>query len=120
MCPGGIDAVMSYVYGGKKKAVASFAPAVYNALDRGDEIARKILERNMQVAAHIAETARASFSEMERVPLVISGGLAEREATMSFFRAALVNPDKFDIKLLDRAPVYGALELAMKIKESEK
>lgn len=116
---GGIDAIMSYIYADKKKAVASFAPAVYKALERGDGTARRILERNMRVAAEIVAAARRSFPDGAVVPLVISGGLTERAETLDYFRAALENPSEFDIKLLDRAPVYGALELAMKIKESE-
>ena len=117
---GGIDAIMSYIYNEKKKAVASFAPAVYKALERGDETAKRILERNMKVAANVAETARKSFPDKKVVSLVISGGLTDRPETLTYFRAALKNPDEFDIKILDRAPVYGALELAMKIKEGEK
>ena len=114
---GGIDAIMSYIYSEKKKAVASFAPAVYKALERGDETAHRILERNMKVAARVAETARKSFESGKAIPIVISGGLTERAETLSYFRAALKNPDEFNIKLLDRAPVYGALELAMKIRQ---
>ena len=120
LCEGGIDAVMSYIYSEKKKAVASFAPAVYKALERGDETARRILERNMKAAAKVAEAARKHFPDRKAVPLVVSGGLTERAETLAYFCAALKNPDEFDIKILDRAPVYGALELAMKIKESEK
>ncbi len=117
---GGTDAIMSYIYSEKKKAVASFAPAIYKALERGDETAKRILERNMKVAANVAETARKSFPDKKVVPLVISGGLTDNPETLAYFRAALKDPDEFDIKILDRAPVYGALELAMKIKESER
>ena len=104
----------------RSKAVASFAPAIYKALERGDETAKRILERNMKVAANVAETARKRFPDKKVVPLVISGGLTENPETLAYFRAALKDPDEFDIKILDRAPVYGALELAMKIKESER
>ena len=112
---GGATAIMRYIYEEKKKAIASFAPAVYAALTRGDAVARGILERNMRYAAHIAETAGARFPEGEKIHLVLAGGLTEREETLSAFRAAISNPDRFEISLLDREPVYGALEMAINI-----
>ena len=112
---GGATEIMKYIYSEGKRAVASFAPAIYTAMERGDKIAREILERNMRFAAKIAETARKRFPEGTRVPLVIAGGLTEREITMNAFRAALSEPDAFEISILDREPVYGALEMAMSL-----
>ena len=112
---GGATEIMKYIYSEGKRAVASFAPAVYAAIERGDVVAREILNRNMRFAAKIAETARSKFLERGRIPLVVAGGLTEREMTMNAFREALSESDGFEISILDREPVYGALEMAMSL-----
>ncbi len=113
---GDATAIMTYVYGEGKRAVASFAPAVFAAAERRDALAIAIIERNMREAAEIAEAALARFPKGERVPLVLAGGLTSRAITLKLFREALTNPDAFDLKVLDREPVMGALELAMSLK----
>ena len=63
MYPGGIHKIMEYIYRDGKKAVASFAPTVFAALEKGDEIAEAILKRNLKNAVHIIETAACEFHE---------------------------------------------------------
>ena len=116
---GGEPEIMGYIYSEKKRAVASFAPAVYAAIERGDETARKILLRNMKEAARIADAALARFPRGSRVPLVLAGGLTSHGITIDYLRDSLSEPDRFDMKIMDREPVFGALELAKKIKRNE-
>lgn len=116
---GDATAIMTRIYGEGKRAVASFAPAVFAAAERRDALAISILERNMREAAEIAEAARARFPKHGRVPLVLAGGLTSHRIALELFREALTDSDAFEISVLDREPVYGALKMAMSLKKGD-
>ena len=118
MVEGGATGIMSFVYSGGKRAVASLAPAVFSALARGDETARCIFERNMREAAAVAEAAASRFPTGERVPLVLAGGLTAREITVTTLKS-LLDESRFELIIPEREPIYGALSLAMKIEVKE-
>ena len=109
---------MAYIYHDGKKAVASFAPAIFAALEKGDEIAREILERNIKEAVHIIETAAGGFPE-GKIPVILAGGLTKQPRVLESINALLQNPDRFDIQILNSAPVNGAVMLARELMEEE-
>ena len=65
----------------------------------------------MRVAADLIERAARMFS-VGRIPVVLAGGLSGIEEIVALLRASLTSPEKFDIRVLDCAPVTGALMLA--------
>ena len=115
MYPGGIHKLMQFIYRDGKKAVASFAPAVFAALDKGDEVAAEILERNIKEAVHIIETAVDRFSE-EKIQVILAGGLTNQPRVLQGIKDLIQKPDRFYFKILTTAPVNGAVMLARKLK----
>ena len=117
--PSDTQQLMSYLYRDGKKAIASFAPAVFAALEREDATAKRILERNMKVAAHIVETAAREFTE-KRIPVILAGGLTNQTCVLECLKNNLSNPERFEIRKLQIAPVEGAVILARElVKEKE-
>lgn len=119
MYPEGMQKLIEYIYSGGKKTVASFAPAIFSALGKNDDTAKKILKQNMNTAAHIIETAAYEFNE-KRIPVILAGGLTNQRCVIECLKISLKNPEQFDIKVLDCAPVCGAILLAQQLaKRSE-
>ncbi len=111
---GGERALIEYVYSSPKRALASFAPAVLAAKQRGDRVATEILERNMRVAARLIERAADTFGA-ERIPVVLAGGLTGERDVVECLCASFARPAQFDVEVLDCAPVTGALMLAKRL-----
>ena len=114
---GGAQKLMAYIYSGGKKTVASFAPVVFSAAEKNDAVAIAILQRNMKEAAHIVETASKNFSG-DKVKVVVAGGLTNCPVVIEYLKKYLKNPQRYDIQILDKEPVYGALMLAKGVKEN--
>jgi len=119
MYPGGTQKLVGHIYSGGKKTVASFAPVVFSAMEKGDRIAEDILKRNMEEAAHIVETAARDFKE-EKVTVIIAGGLTNQPSVIKYLKSSLKDSERFDIKTLDCAQVKGALTLAMELVKERK
>ena len=117
--PGGAQRLMNYIYSGGKKAVASFAPAVIAALEKGDKIADQILRRNMSEAAHFIKTAAQRFTA-GKIPVVLTGGLTKQPCVIKYLKNALQDCRGYDIRILERAPVYGAVMLAQQLTNGKK
>ena len=49
--PGGVQKLIRYIYSGGKRAVASFAPAVFEAFEKGDKLDGEIIKRNTDAIA---------------------------------------------------------------------
>lgn len=113
--PGGTHKLMEYIYRDGKKAVASFAPAVFAALDKGDEVAEKILERNIKEAVHIIETAAGEFPE-GKISVVLAGGLTNQPRVLEGIKAFLQEPERFEFQILTTEPVNGAVMLARELR----
>lgn len=113
---GGPQKLIGYIYSGGKKAVASFAPAVFSALEKGDKIAEKILKSNTDEVVKFIEVAYKTFGE-GKIPVVLAGGLTSQKSVIDNIKNSLVNVDRYDIKTLDKAPVYGAVSIAKKLKK---
>ena len=109
---------MGYIYDIGKKAVASFAPAVFRALEKGDKLAEVILKRNLDEVVNLIKTAGESF-ENTRIPIVLAGGLASQNIVIDYLKNALSEDKRFELKVLDKSPVHGAVKLALNLKENE-
>lgn len=116
MYPGGAQNLMGYIYEGGKKAIASFAPTVFSAMEKGDKIAADILRRNMQAAAHIVETAAKEF-DADVIPVILAGGVTKQESAVAMLKESLQNLRRFTMETLSGEPVDGALLLAQQLKK---
>ncbi len=115
--PEGGQKLIEHIYKGGKKEVASFAIAVFRALEKGDKVAEEILNRNMKEAARVLETAAQVFGE-EKINVVVAGGLTNQPIVLKTLKLFLKNPDRYDIRILNEKPVMGALILAKGVKEN--
>ena len=116
--PGGAQKIIEFIYSGGKKAVASFAPAVFAAIENDDAVARKILAQNVKAISHIIETAAKRFSD-ETIPVVLVGGLTNQPIVLDSIRATIQSPERFDFRILDCKPVDGAILLARELADKE-
>ena len=115
--PGGPQKLIGYIYNIGKKAVASFAPAVFEAVKKGDKAAEEILKRNMQWAAHIVETAAKKLDGDKKIPVILAGGLTKQKLVVDLLKESLDDTEKYEISILSTDPVYGAVKLAQQLKE---
>ncbi|MBQ7604548.1 MAG: XRE family transcriptional regulator [Clostridia bacterium] len=105
--------LLNDVYQNGKKVIASFAEVVYEQAEAGDAVACGILEKNMKEVARVIRSAAGFFSEkLEKIPVVIAGGLTEQSLTMKYLTDALGDTSRFDIKILEQQPVEGAVLIA--------
>lgn len=112
------NVLLDDVYANGKKFIASFAPFVFDAAEKGDPNAQGIVRRNMKYAARIVETAAAKLPPREDgspIPVVITGGLCERREIIEELQTALDRPERFTIRILDAQPVVGAVMAAKKL-----
>lgn len=117
--PGGHTKIMEYIYKHGKKAVASFAPAVFTSAEQGDNIAQKIINKNVEFIAKLIATASKEFYE-DKVNIVIAGGLTKQKIIIDYLKNILPNCNKYKIRILDTEPVYGALKPAQQLMEDNK
>ena len=96
-------------YRGKRALIASFAPAVFAAVRMGDEVARGILERNMEgLALHINHAACYFDGAYD---VVITGGVFQNaEALDALLRHTA---PQARITVYDRMPAFGAVRRAL-------
>lgn len=106
--------LLSRIYEEGKKFVASFASYVCTAAKSGDSTALDIIDRNMENAATFV-LANARKLAKKHIPLVLAGGLTSDELTVAALRRALGSEFDFDIKILDCAPVIGAVAISKKL-----
>ncbi len=104
------------IYDEGKKFIASFSGYVYEAAQKGDDVANEIIMLNMKNAAFFV-LANAEKLALKKIPLVLAGGLTKEPLTLEYLCKALGSTYDFDIRILDREPVYGAVALAKKIYE---
>ena len=115
-CPEGEQALLSNVYGGGKKYIASFADLIFEALEAEDPLAEEILARNMKVAAQVIEAAGRRFPEKEcQIPVVLAGGLTNQPIVLTYLQKSLQDPERFRLQILQAEPVYGAVSMARKM-----
>lgn len=110
-----VSGSLDYFYSCGKAAIASFAPIVFEAYDKGDAVARQIL---CDVTEQIALLLSAAYKRIKSdfIEVVAVGGLTNRmDALYPFIKKHLEKlslPCEFDIKVYNGSAVYGALLLA--------
>ena len=114
--PEGEQALLTEIYQGGKKFVASFASLVFDAIAQGDPLAEEILRRNMDAAAETVRVLGRRFPERcYPIPVVLAGGLTNQPLVLSALQEALGNDEKFSLQILKTEPVHGAVSLAYKL-----
>ncbi len=106
------------LYAGGKKKIASYAPVVYRAAERGDAVAEGIVRRNMAEAARVIEAAAKDMRDPV-IPVVLAGGLTKEPTCIPYLNEALHEPHRFSISALSCEPVFGALDLAERLMQEE-
>lgn len=104
---------LSVFYDGGKKQVASYAPLVFEAYDRGDATAARILQKNMKCVAKSLCDAKNKMQATRAIQVVLAGGLTARaDVLIPMIREQLQDGAAYDIRVLQQPPVTGALWLA--------
>jgi len=112
---------ISKIYIGGKREIASFAPLVFEAYEKGDEVANEILENNFKQIATLVEDASRFFTNEEKINVVFVGGLAKKsDIVLPIIRKHFTNNERFDLSVYTKPTVNGALVLARNPKEVEK
>ncbi|MBQ7983373.1 MAG: XRE family transcriptional regulator [Clostridia bacterium] len=112
--------LLSRLYEGGKKRIASYATLVFEEAEKGDAAACAILRRNMGEAARIIRAALARFPETARdIPVVLAGGMTEQPLLLSYLREALGEECRGRLELLRVPPVDGALMKARTLWQEE-
>ena len=103
------DAIPS-IYAGGKRFIASFAPLVFRAAEKGDAVAERILKENAAYLRELVETAH-SLLENKSAPVVITGGLArQRQILEPLIREGLSK--EIDLRFMEEEMVKGAVDCA--------
>jgi len=114
--PEGEQALLTEIYRGGKKFIASFASLVFDALEQGDPLAEEILRRNMDAAAQVIQVLGRHFPERcYPIPVVLAGGLTNQPLVPTFLQDTLGEAERFSLQILKTEPVYGAVSLAYKL-----
>ncbi len=111
--------LLGKLYAGGKKLIATFAPYIYQAIEKNDTVAASILARNMACAAKIIQAAALVFPQ-SRIPVVLAGGLTGQDRTIEGLKSALHNDERYDIHVLSCEPLLGAVQLAKELFEQRK
>ncbi len=102
------------VYSRDKSFVASFAPLVLRVAERGDVVAKEILQSNMEELARLLASNLRQLPQEGEYRAVLAGGLTRRaELLFPLLYDALarygVARRRLTLCVLDTVPVYGAL-----------
>lgn len=94
-----------------KKYIASFAPLVFEAYQKGDIYACAILEQNFEYLAGLINRACEIYGG--EIPVCMAGGIGKQEITKKIIKKYLL----FDTEIttLNNEPVYGAVAKAKEI-----
>lgn len=93
---------------GGRKHIASFAECVYEACEKGDMAAAKIIESNMAHTAGLINRASDSFDGDFEVK--IAGSVGKNNISLKYLKREIV--PQAHLSVLDIEPVYGALARA--------
>lgn len=105
--------LISKIYESGKRKIASFAPTVCAAVDKGDAVARAILSRRLGETAELITSALGVFGSP--APTVLAGGLtARRDLVLPILCDMLPSEIAENLSVIDRNPIEGALYLARK------
>lgn len=96
------------IYSGGAAYIASFAPAVFDAFEKGDREAKKIIDINTAEAAKIIRTA-CEFSNGKEA--VICGGLCRKQDILKPYLIEHLGKE-YSLTFSDEPPINGAVFLA--------
>ena len=65
------------------------------------------------------ETAAKGFGD-GKIPVVLAGGITSRKCVVDNIKKSLTNVQRYEIRPLDKEPVYGAVNLAFELKKEVK
>ncbi len=108
-----LDAIADLYKGGKRE-LASFAPAVFEAADMGDEVAKGILDRNSMVIAELINRAKTISGEKEIRAVIVGGLMSRKDLLVPMIKKYL--DDGITLGVYTDPPVYGAVTLAKAFK----
>lgn len=114
--------LLTKLYDGGKKYIASFAPLVFECAEKyGDSVASQIIEHNMEfIAKLISNVSKDFIDEMEKVPVVIAGGLTIQPRLTEYIYKLLDEPEKINLRILEKEPVEGAVKKAQQLYQIRK
>lgn len=96
------------IYSGGAAYIASFAPAVFDAFEKGDRDAKMIIDINTAAAAKIIRTACEYSNSKEAV---ICGGLCRKQNILKLFLIEHLGKE-YSLIFSDEPPINGAVSLA--------
>lgn len=94
-----------------KNELASFAPLVFEAADRGDKAALSIIDENMDYVAGLINRAGDYFEG--DYPVALAGGIMQSELALSMLSAKLTKRAR--LVKSGQAPVFGAAARALQL-----
>lgn len=102
------------LYKGGKRYIATFAKDVFGAVNDGDGVAIKIVQRNMQAVVNIVEKIAKGMKK--DIKLVFAGGITNNEYATEYLFDTLKLKEKYRTELLNGIPmVEGAIKRACKL-----
>ena len=109
----GETAVMN-IYELNDESLQEFSRIVFEAYDRGDTVAEKIISDNMAEIANLISSASADFDDVSSpIKVVFVGGLTARsDVLFTHIRSHLKNNSRFHLSVYPFEPVLGALKTA--------
>lgn len=118
----GVDAraLLTQLYKGGKRLIASYARLVIDEAKNGDAVACDILRKNMAEVSRVIRAARERFPNTdEPVSVVMTGGLTGEPLILSYLLENLEGVAPLKLEVLDVPPVEGAVRKAMYIWEEK-
>ncbi len=100
------------IYQGGNAYIASFSSVVFDAFEKGDKEAERILDRNTQEIAKIIETGY-SLLNGKKGKVVLCGGMCHEEKILRMFLTKHLS-EKIHFEFCTESMVNGAISLARK------
>lgn len=101
------------IYKGGRRFIASASDIVFAALETGDTVAKRIIEKNTTAIADIINAGLGLFDK-ESVKVAICGMLCEKEDIILKYLKPLL-PKSCELKFYYKSSVLGAVSLAEKL-----
>ena len=106
---------LSDIYEKGKKFIASFSDTVIQASQKGDAVAKKILDFNMQEVAKIIN-AGVKLIDEKNVTIAFNGGLITKNPFLTEMISSYLNPNyNYNFKMITEYQVNGALKIAKEL-----
>lgn len=115
------SSLLSPLYEGGKRMIASYAGLVFEEAKKGDAISCAILRKNMEDVARLIRAAVARFPEsVTDIPVVLAGGMTEQPLLLPYLKEALGDMPRCRLEILRVQPVEGALLRARQLWQKER